>query len=223
MDDGSHQRDIIPNTYDAHNLWGPSYFDVRHTLAINYMYELPFFRDHSRLSGKVLGGWQVSGITQWQTGTTCSVLSNNDYAGVGVDGNWNDCGGSGQFWVINGDPKVLKQFAYNGSSDPAQYFAVRNPDGSPIFTQPAPGTFNQQNGVRNPIHNPGFQNWNIGLYKKFAINERAGFQFRAEAFDAFNHPNWSGANFTPTSSSFGKVTSKTNDVRNLQLSLRFYF
>jgi hypothetical protein len=50
-----------------------------------------------------------------------------------------------------------------------------------------------------------------------------GFQFRAQAFDAFNHPNWSGADFNPTSATFGKVTGKTNDVRNLQLSLRYYF
>jgi len=136
---------------------------------------------------------------------------------------FNPSAGAGLFLRMNGDPKILHQMAYNGASDSAQWFAVRNPDGTPIFTAPAPGTFNLQPGIRNPIHNPGFENWNIGLYKKFAVNERVGFQFRAEAFNAFNHPNWSGANFTPTSSSFGKVTSKTGDVRNLQLSLRFYF
>ena len=80
-----------------------------------------------------------------------------------------------------------------------------------------------QNGIRNEIYNPGFNNWNLGLFKKFALNERFGFQFRAEAFDAFNHPNWGGANFNPTSAGFGKITGKTGDVRNLQLSLRFYF
>jgi hypothetical protein len=113
--------------------------------------------------------------------------------------------------------------AHNGSSDPNQWFAVKNADGSPIFVQPAKGTFVTQSGIRNLIHNPGLVNWNMGLFKKFAINERMGFQFRAEAFNVFNHPNWSGANFDPTSSSFGKVTGKTDDTRNLQLSLRFYF
>ena len=49
-------------------------------------------------------------------------------------------------------------------------------------------------------------------------------QFRAEAFDLTNHPNWGGASFNPTNlSTFGKITSKTGDVRNLQLSLRLYF
>ena len=98
-----------------------------------------------------------------------------------------------------------------------------NSDGSPIFTAPAKGTFVTQQGIRNVIHNPGFSNWNVGLFKKFAINERAGLQFRAEAFDVFNHPNLGGANFNPTSSAFGKVTGKTGDVRNMQLSLRLFF
>jgi hypothetical protein len=222
MDDGSAQRDIIPDTYYAGNLWGQSGLDVRHVFVANYMYELPFFRNQNTFAGKALGGWQISGITQFQTGTPCQVVSNNDYAGVGQDGNWDSCGGAGQFWVINGDPTVVHQFAAGGAQDPAQWFATKNADGSPIFTAPAKGTFNLQPNVRNRIHNPGFQNWNIGLYKKFAINERTGFQFRAEAFDAFNHPNWNGADFNPTSATFGKVTAKSNE-RNIQLSLRLYF
>ncbi|MBV8731410.1 MAG: TonB-dependent receptor, partial [Acidobacteriia bacterium] len=232
QDDGSAQRDVIPDTYYAHNLWGDSQFDVRHTMMINFLYELPFFHNQSRIAGKLLGGWQISGIVQLQTGIACSTIHNNDYAGVGQDGNVDGNSGniaqclgssSGQFWAINGDPKIIGQMAHNGSSDPNYWFAVTNPNGSPIFAAPARGTFVTENGVRNAIHNPGLENWNLGLYKKFAINERLGFQFRAEAFDAFNHPNWGSANFDPTSTSFGKVTGKTDDARNLQLSLRFYF
>jgi hypothetical protein len=49
-------------------------------------------------------------------------------------------------------------------------------------------------------------------------------EIRAEAFNVWNHPNWSGASYNPTNlSTFGKITGKTGDVRNLQLSLRFYF
>ena len=223
QDDGSAQRDVIPDTYDAHMLWGNSQFDVRHVMVINYLYELPFFRHQSNLAGKLLGGWQLSGITQFQTGGACTALHNNDYAGVGQDGNLdgNCTTSSGQLFGISGDPSIVGQSAFNGGSN--QYFAVKNADGSNIFVQPAPGTFITQTGIRNVIHNPGFENWNMGLYKKFAITERIGLQFRAEAFNAFNHPNWGAANFDPTSSSFGKVTGKTDDVRNLQLSLRFYF
>ena len=219
-DDGSQQRDIIPDTYFAHNLWGPSDFDNRHTLIASFLYEIPLFRGQTNLAGKILGGWQVSGIPQFQSGTPSSIALGNDYAGVGQDGSISN---AGQFWVLNGSPKTVGQFAHNGAHDPSYWFSVTNSSGGPIASAPAKGTFNLQNGVRNSIYNPGFNNWNLGLFKKFAINERTGFEFRAEAYDAFNHPNWGGADFNPTSASFGKITGKTGDVRNLQLSLRYYF
>ena len=119
---------------------------------------------------------------------------------------------------------MLGNFASGGNSDPRLWFQTTNPDGTPIFTAPAKGTFVTGPASRDFFHNPGLENWNLGLFKKFAINERTGFQFRAEAFDAFNHPNLGGAGTNPNNlSTFGKVTGKTSDVRNLQLSLRFYF
>lgn len=225
MDDGSNQRDVVPDTYDTSMLWGPSEFDARHILVFNYLYPLPFFRTEQGFVGKVLGGWQFSGIVQYQTGTPCSVTATNDYAGVGLDSNFG-CGKNGQFWVVNGDPKIVGQFANNGSSDPAQWFATKNADGTSIFSAPPAGTFNAQR-VRNIIYQPGFQNWNMGLFKKIAVNERVDFQFRAEAFNVWNHPNWGGSSgggvdFDPTSSTFGKVTTKGSE-RNLQLSLRAEF
>ncbi len=224
-DNGSNQRDIIPNTYYAGNLWGPSEFDARHILIINYLYNLPFFKNRSTLAGKTLGGWQISGITQFQSGTPCGVGGggSNDYAGVGQDANWG-CGNGGQLWAVNGNPAIIGGFAANGASDPHQYFATLNPDGSPIFVKPAAGTFVTQKGIRDNIYAPGFSNWNVGLFKDFAMTERIGFQFRAEAFDAFNHPNLGGPSYNPNNlSTFGKITGKTGDVRNLQLSLRFYY
>jgi hypothetical protein len=55
------------------------------------------------------------------------------------------------------------------------------------------------------------------------VNERNAFEFRAEAYDVFNHPNWAAPSFTPASSTFGNVTSKTSLARQLQLSLRYTF
>jgi hypothetical protein len=222
MDDGSAQRDIIPNTYDAHNLWGQADFDVRHIMIINYIYELPFMKKQHNMAAKVIGGWQLSGITQFQTGTPSSVASSNDYAGVGQDGSMSN---GGQFWIQNGTPSIVHQIAANGSGDNLYWFSTTDSSGKLLWSQPATGTFNSQAaGFRNSIHNPGFVNWNAGLFKKFPITEKVGFQFRAEAFNIFNHPNWGGASFNPTNlSTFGKITSKTGDVRNMQLSLRFFF
>jgi hypothetical protein len=229
-DNGSNQRDVVPDTYDTRMLWGPSDFDSRHILVFNYLYDLPFFKDHTKLTGKLLGGWQISGVTQFQTGLPCSIAGATDYAGVGLDSNFG-CGTNGQLWVVNGDPKIIGTFGSSG-----QWFATTNPDGTPIFTQPAKGTFNTQR-VRDLIYQPGFQNWNLGLFKAFPIDEQRGFQFRAEAFNFINHPNWCGGSgcsgttnigLNPANlATFGKVLTKGGGVgggeRNLQLSLRFYF
>src|SRR5467141_1551451 len=232
MDSGSNQRDVVPDTYDTSMLWGPSEFDARHIVIINYLYQLPFYRKQTGFAGKALGGWQISGITQFQTGLPCSVIEPNaDYAGVGQDANWG-CGGNGQFYVVNGNPKIIGTFGPNG-----QWFATTNPDGTQIFTAPAAGTFNTQR-VRNLIYQPGYQNWNMGLFKTIPVNERLRFQFRAEAYNVWNHPNWCGNSgcsgttnigLNPTNAqTFGKVLAKGSGTsgqgeRNLQLSLRVEF
>ncbi len=221
MDGSSTYRQLVPDTYDTANLWAPSEFDSRHVVVINYVYALPFFKNATTVTAKLLGGWQISGVNQFQTGTPCSVGSANDYAGVGEVGTFG-CGNVGQFWVMNGTPSIVGQFA-NSAASSNQYFAVVNTNGTPIFTPPAAGTFNLQPNVRDSIYGPGFQDWNLGLFKKFPMNDRTGFEFRAEAFDVNNHPNWSTPSYNPTSATFGKVTAKTTLARNLQLSLRFYY
>ena len=242
MDSGSNQRDVVPDTYDTSTLWGPSEFDARHILVINYLYQLPFLRNRSGFVGKALGGWQISGITQFQTGLPCSIAGANDYAGVGLDSNFG-CGVNGQYWVKFGDPKIIGTFGPNGQWFQTCLVSVPAgktcPDGSPafngddqrIFRPPTAGTFNTQR-VRNIIYQPGFQNWNLGLFKTIPVNERVRFQFRAEAFNVWNHPNWCGSSgcsgttnigLNPTNTgTFGKVLTKGSE-RNMQLSLRLEF
>jgi hypothetical protein len=220
MDDGSNQRDVVPDTYNTSMLWGPSEFDTRHILTINYLYELPFFRSQSNLVGKVLGGWQLSGITQFQSGVPCSAAQNKDFTGVGVDSNFG-CGVNGQYFAWDGKLSYPHTFGANG-----QWVCCASD-----FTAPAAGTFVTQQ-VRDIIYQPGFQNWNMGLFKKIPVNERVNFQFRAEAFNVWNHPNWCGSsgcngttniNLDPSSpANFGKVLTKGSE-RNLQLSLRAEF
>ncbi len=223
-DNSSNYRDIAPDTYNTSNMWGPSEYDARHIVVFNYVYTLPFFKGNSSMAGRLLGGWQISGVNQFQTGVPCGVFVSNDVAQVGEVGSLGCGQTSGEFAQVNGTPTILGQFAGGaGASSPNQYFATTN-GGTPIFTSPAAGTFNLQKGIRNSIYQPGFQDWNLGLYKKFAFNERHGLEFRSEAFDVNNHPNWSNvSSFNPTSSTFGKVTSKTGLSRNMQLSLRYYF
>jgi hypothetical protein len=228
-DNASTRRDIPFNSLDDRNFWGHSNFDTRQILGINWIYDLPY-RNTKGLHGAVLGGWQITGVTQFQSGTPFTIGTNTDYAGIGIT--------SFQPWNVNGNPKLSRgdRGFSNSAADSNFWFQTKNPDGSPIFTAPAPGTFGNQ--TKNLYYMPGFQNWNFGLFKTFKITERHGLTFRAEAFNWLNHPNWGGANGSgqfsippapqgqpngnPTSSTFGKVTTK-DGRRQLQLSLKYQF
>ncbi len=215
-DVGSAQRDIVPNPFDTSPLWGPATYDRRHVLVINGMYDLPWFRGQRSLKGQVLGNWTMSFTSQFQTGTPFTVATGDDFAGVG--------GTSGpQIWVVNGDPKMTsnqQKFSEN-NSDGNFWFRTTTNSGTAMFTRPAAGTFNSQR-VRDLLYNPGFQNHNFGIFKDFPVAEGQKVQFRFEAFNWMNHPNWSGANTTPTSASFGRVQGKGSE-RGLQFALRYTF
>ncbi len=105
FDNSSNYRDIVPDTYNTSNLWAPSEYDIRNVVIVNYMYDLPIFKSQSNLAGKLLGGWEITGSAQFQTGTPCGVGSNNDYAGVGEYGSFG-CGNEGQFWVMHSFPSI---------------------------------------------------------------------------------------------------------------------
>ena len=217
MDGGSNYRDIVPDTYNTSNMWGPSEYDDRHVVIFNYIYDLPFFKGQRNMAEKMLGGWEIAGTAQFQTGTPCGIGTNADFAGAGEYGSLG-CGSEGQFWNLSGTPQISTG-AFAGpvtTSSSPKYFTAN-------VTQPAAGTFNLQPGVRDSVYQPGLQDWNLALLKSFKVNERNSFQFRAEAYDFINHPNLSGPNLNPTSSQFGMITSKSGLARNLQLSLRYSF
>jgi hypothetical protein len=218
MDSGSQYRDIAPDTYNTSNLWGPSDYDARHMVIVNLIYELPFLKTQKNLSGKLLGAWSIAGTAQFQTGGPGSIGTGNDYAGVGEVGSMN--GSSLQYWVLN-SPGIITTGAFAGpvtTSNSPRYLSFATAP-----TPPPTGTFNLAPGIRNVFYGPGFQDWNLSLFKTFAVNDRSGFQFRAECYDFPNHPNLSNPNTTPTSSQFGMITGKSGLIRTLQLSLRFYF
>jgi hypothetical protein len=204
-DNGSSLTDVLPNAYNAHTYFGPSDFDRTDVLVSNYIYKLPFFRDRRNIAGYVLGGWEFSGIYQYQSGTPFSVRTSQDIAGVGT-------GSGNQFWNENGDTS-----ASVGDFTPAGVVWFNKA----AFTQPAAGTFGVQ--PRNSLRNPSYWTTDASLRKNFAILERLTMQFRFDVFDFLNHPNWGSANSNPTSGSFGTITGKTNDTRQLQLALKLIF
>jgi hypothetical protein len=216
-DNGSTQRTVIPNAYDDRMLWGYANFDRRHVVVSNLIYELPFLRSQTNLLGKIIGGWQVSLVAQFQSGIPAWIGTNADIAGVGVgSGNLGENAPPTPYAIVGNTGVSSTSFGPDG-----QWF---NPA---AFQRPAAGTFVGA-GTRNVVRNPGFQNWSGGLFKTFRIAEQHRITFRSEFYNIPNHPNWGnppnrdGVDVNPDSPTFGKVVQKTFE-RTIQLSLRYSF
>ncbi|MFB3827230.1 MAG: carboxypeptidase regulatory-like domain-containing protein [Bryobacteraceae bacterium] len=211
MDSGSDFRARLYNAYDATNFWGPADTDTRHVAVANFIYQVPFLR-----RSKVLGGWQVTGVMQFQTGTPFTVGTADDFAGIGS--------ADAQPWEAAMDPKLPRgerRFSQS-AADSNYYFRVTKPDGTPVFSTPAPATFSKTQTRNALLTNPGFQNWNAAVFKNFRLREGHTVEFRAEFFNWPNHPNWNAPVANPRSATFGKVNGKGSE-RNTQLSLRYSF
>jgi hypothetical protein len=210
IDDSSDRGDnAFVNAYDFASNRGSSNFDLRHNLSVSYVYALPFFKS-SGLSHVLLGGWQVSGITVAQTGTPFNVTFSTDNAGVG------NGTGTGSRPDLVGNPHT----GFTANQDPANRGPVFYNTGA--FAAPRGLTFG--NLGRNVLNLPGRINFDFGVFKKFPINERAGFDFRWETFNIFNHTQYNAisSTFTAGSGPFFHL-SGTHDPRRMQLGLRFYF
>jgi hypothetical protein len=203
-DDGSSLTDVLPNAYNGSGYYGFSDFDRTQVLVLNYIYELPIFGGGNGIAHRLLGGWEVSGVNQFQSGVPLSVRTSEDIAGVGT-------GSGSQFWTLSGDPSA-DVTAFTNS---AVWF------NKAAFTRPATGTFGVQ--PRNILRGPGYRAWDMSLRKNFGIVEKQTLQFRFEMFNILNHPNWNNPVVDPSSGSFGLVTGKGNDTRQLQLALKYVF
>jgi hypothetical protein len=213
-DFGSDQSYQLPDYYDPQANYGPSDFDIRNTLVVNYVWNIPYGNNfNNRLVKGTLGNWQLSGTTQAQSGEPFTVSTNDDFAGVGV-------GAGPQRWDMTATPAKPHKFGAAGQTgdwfDPA------------VFAQPSGGTLAGR-GTRNIIYGPGFQSWNVALQKDFHVipgHENHALTFRAEAFNFTNHPNWDTPDHNPTSGTFGQVTTKGGTYasdRQLQFSMRYAF
>ncbi len=215
LDYGSSNGTNITNAYDNSIMFGPSDFNTPHVLVLNYVWNIPFaaHATHALIRG-TLGDWVFSGTVQAQSGRPPSgaVSRNLDQAGVGP-------GSGNQYYVHTRAPSLPHQF---GSTGGAQWFEPG------VFEPAATGTFAPR-GSRNIVYGPGFQSFNAALQKGFHIipgHENHQLIFKAEAFNFINHPNWDNPDVNPTSSTFGKVTSKGTTYaseRQFQFSLRYAF
>jgi hypothetical protein len=213
IDDASDRSSAnFANSLDIHSNRASSDFDQRHMLNVNYIYDLPLLRllsgfDHLVGSGTdlddesapspadktmwqpgpvlktLLGGWQLSGITTYQTGTPFSVINGGGSDGTGAADNAGvgDGLGIGSYADVIGSAKVGKPFVQPGGNNIGPL--LLNPG---AFTAPRGLTFGDSG--RNFLNNPSRINFNMSLLKHFnPFSERLDIEFRAEAYNVFNH------------------------------------
>jgi hypothetical protein len=180
-------------------------FDVTHNFVFSYNWLLPFDKlSSSALSKWILGGWSLSGITNFATGLPITVTENDDNALIGA----------------NAVPVDVPNFSGG------KVLADTNPrHGNPYFK---PSLFSPEqmgqfgNSRRRFFHGPGLNNFDMALAKSTKFTETKELQFRIEAFNLFNHAQFSNPTGEINSSQFGVVTS-ARPARILQLGLKFLF
>lgn len=208
LTDNQTDRATAPqNPYNIEAEYGPASFDRRHIFTMNYIYELPFFRQQEGLVGRILGGWQFSGITTYAAGVPLTVTTTGvDPAGLGFLG----ASASGARPDMIADPNE------NAPRTFAQWFNTG------AFAEVPAGVIRPGNSGRGVVLGPGFGRWDLALARIIKINEGLRFQLRGEMFNMFNHTNPLNVNTVRTSPLFGQVTS-TRDQRLVQLGLKLNF
>jgi hypothetical protein len=190
---------------------GRSNFDVPHRLSVSYSWALPFGKGRQYLADDgwvttALSGWETYGLITAQSGRpfTVALLPEIDNSGTGrsILGF-----GANDRPNLVGNPELSNQTT-------GQWFNTS------AFAFPTPGTFG--NAGRNILDGPGFQNVNVSLMKNTALTERVNLQFRAEAFNLFNHPNFNLPDNFLGSPTFGRITS-ARDPRHIQFGLKLLF
>lgn len=204
---------------------GNSDFDVTHYLNGNFIYDLPFGRGKAfggsapRWLDEVVGGWSVSGLPNWHSGNAYTTGSNAFVAGYANNAPA----------ILVGSPSDVKIHLNGGKGQPLYGFA--NPSqANADFIGPVGFTI----GSRNNLRGPGYFNIDLGLAKSFALySDRVALKFRADAFNAFNHPNFNTpcVDITNVNCLFGTISSTVGtglnnagpSARVLQLALRLEF
>jgi Carboxypeptidase regulatory-like domain len=233
LTDNQNDRSASPqNTYDISLDKARAALDRRHILSINYIYELPFFRDQKGLVGKVLGGWQASGIITYNTGLPFTpTVSAFDPAGLGLI----------PPPTTVARPNVVCNPNQGAPNSPQQWFNTACFQPTPISNTTVAGlspfTNTVGNGGRGIIFGPSTKRVDFTLSKNLRFSERFGIQLRGEAFNIFNWTNFRGLNtavFNTTTapntispvgngtSVFGQISS-VRDPRVIQLGIKLNF
>ncbi|MBC8164485.1 MAG: TonB-dependent receptor [Bryobacteraceae bacterium] len=198
----------IQDPYKFNNDRSVSGFDLTHVLTMNAVFGLPFgpgkrFQTGNRVADYLIGSWQTNAIVRLSSGQPYSLQINGDLANTGNAGTYLRLD-------FTGNPEI-------DNPTTGQWF-----DTSKVAA-PAPFTFG--NSGRNRLRSDGWENFDLSVFRVFKLpGEGRGVEFRAEAFNAFNHPVYSPPNSNFSNRTvFGRVTGIANQPRQVQFGLKLSF
>ncbi len=178
--------------------------DSRNRVSLSFVYDIPFGRGRaygktiSRAADLLAGGWQVTGIATFRSGQPYTAVMSTDVSNTADGSTWPN--------QIGNPNSVTNRSIYNYINSAA-------------FVSPAPYTFGNEG--RNTIIGPGVNNWDLSVFKAFHVDEKRELQFRAEFFNAFNHPQFQLPGSTFGTAQFGQISALAHDPRDIQMSLKF--
>jgi outer membrane receptor protein involved in Fe transport len=188
---------------NIHANYGPAPFSRPHRLIASSLYELPIFKRRHDLLGNVAGGWQIGTIATFQDGPSLTPASYGvDFVGSHAD--------------LLGDPNLPR-----GERSINRWFDVSK------LVNPAPGQLG--NAGKGVIRGSGNNKWDLVISKFTRVNERHQVEFRAEMFNAFNHPQFDDPQVTPANNPLaGKISSASDfgfsqTERVIEFGLKYSF
>ena len=181
---------------------GDALFDVRHRVVLSFGYELPRLADRSAATRLALGGWQVNGIVQGQTGFPLTVIEPTNVS----------------LTTLTNRPNMTCDPNSGGARTIAQWFNT----GCFQRLTVAANAGQIGNEPRNAVRGPGFSRTDLSFFKNFGVTGAQQFQLRVEAFNIFNQERFLQPNGTAGSPTFGQITA-ADDGRIVQLGFKYTF
>jgi hypothetical protein len=197
---------------------GSSSFDIRHRIVGSAVYLLPLgngqrFLNHG-IASAIAGGWQISPLAQWQTGSPLTAS---------LSGNYSNTNGTTDRPNMVSNPNSGAPHKVSAWFNTAA-FAV------PVASGKAGAVYGFGSEPRNPINGPGLTDVDVSLVRQQKIREFLNLEFRVEAFDILNHPNWGLPGLVADASGFGVISSTVTsqnqtggDKRSLQFAIKGTF
>ncbi len=224
----------VVNTWAPYQLRGPSDFDVRHAINMNFVADLPFGRgkrfghDWNRFIDGALGGWQVSGLGRWSSGLPFSVNPGGTYpTDYQLSGNAFTIGpvATGKSYITDasfglmGDPFAFKLGPYADTNP----LAPTNAKNSALsFRYAYPG----ESGQRNNFRGDGYFGIDVGVNKSFRLFEGAEIRLSANAYNVTNSVRFDPASISASLSnqtSFGQYSLTLTQERRMEFAARISF